>query len=124
MSNKQELFSHAASILPVKNIEESIRFYTEKLDFKLNFTWNDPIDYAVLKRGEVNIHLSKRKDNPDPDSMYSSIYIFVHDAEMVYNELKNKEVSILSPLSETDYGMKEFDIKDTEGYVLSFGEGV
>ncbi|MBT34119.1 MAG: glyoxalase [Thalassobius sp.] len=124
MSTRQEVFSHAACILPVSHIDEAIVFYTEKLGFHLNFTWNEPIDYAILKKGEVNIHLSRRKDAPKPDSMYSSIYIFVHDAEMVYNNFKSKGVTIVSPLCETDYGMKEFDIKDTEGYVLSFGESL
>ncbi|MEM9260112.1 MAG: VOC family protein, partial [Bacteroidota bacterium] len=55
--------SHAAIVLSVQDIQASIAFYRDKLGFDLTFSWGDPTNYAVLKTGEVSVHLSE-DDNP------------------------------------------------------------
>lgn len=57
-SRQSEIFSHFASILPVKNVSKSIVFYQDKLGIELTFSWNNPVDYAVVKRGGVGIQLA------------------------------------------------------------------
>ena len=48
-------FSHAATVFPVKNVEQSVAFYSKKLGFTVTFTWEEPMSYAVLKKGSVSI---------------------------------------------------------------------
>lgn len=125
MSDSKELFSHFASILPVSDIASSINFYHDKLGFKVTFTWNDPMDYVVLKRGEnVSIHLTKRHPQTIPTPAHASLYIFVKDADAVFTEYKSKGVAFQNPISNRDYGMRDFDIKDPDGHILTFGKEV
>ena len=123
-SQKKELVSHAATILPVKEVEQTAFYYRDKLGFTIEFTWGDPIDYIVLKRGEVSIHLSKNQDANPPGGNHVSIYIFVHDIDAVYQELQQAGADIATPLDTRDYGMRDFDVKDPDGYLISFGQGV
>jgi catechol 2,3-dioxygenase-like lactoylglutathione lyase family enzyme len=62
MKSQKELFSHAATVLTVANVEQSLDYYENKLGFTCYFKWNDPLDYAVLKRGKISNHLTNRDD--------------------------------------------------------------
>lgn len=122
MSTPKEQFSHFAAILAVKQISKSQEFYT-KLGFQVQFEWNEPVDYVVLTRGGVSIHLSKRMDDNQPSQQHAALYIFVEDVDQVYHEFVEKDISIQTPLSNREYKMRDFDIKDPDGYILTFGQG-
>ncbi len=122
MKIQKELFSHFASVLPVTDITKSLDFYQNKLGFELTFTWKEPVEYAVLKRGDVSIHLTQKQNTNTPLKLHNSLYIFVHDVEQVYEEFISKNVRIKNELNSRDYGMNDFDIADPDGYMLTFGK--
>ncbi len=124
MSKPLSPYSHFATLLPVQDIEKSIKFYQEKLGFEVTFTWKNPVEYAVLKGGDqVAIHLTKREDKLQPSPVHTALYIFVHDVDDLYTDLNQRGVEILTPLGDRDYYMRDFDIKDPDGYILCFGKG-
>jgi len=49
-----------------------------------------------------------------------SLYFQIENAEEFWNILKNS-VKIVYPLETFEWGMKEFAIKDNNGYILQFG---
>ena len=125
MTYKKRLLSHVAPVLPVVDLQTSISFYVDMLGFELKFSYGDPAYYAVLKRDEdVGIHLTTRTDDGKPSNKHNALYIFCHDVEHVFDEFTKNDVQIHSPLQTWDYGMKEFDIKDPDGYIICFGQGV
>ncbi len=121
MKSEQELFSHFATVLQVRDISTSIQFYRDKLGFEVTFEWNNPVDYAVLKRGTVSIHLAHDSTIVGKIRPYTSIYVFVYDVDAVYNEFVDKKVSIHNPIGDRAYGMRDFDITDPDGFMISFG---
>ena len=118
-----ELFSHASLVFPVKNIEQSLSFYTESLGFDVSFTWGEPVEYAVIGRGNVKIHLSKRSDDRSPSDQHTALYIFVHDVDAVFDEFSKKGIATINAPMDHDYKMRDFDLKDPDGYILTFGKG-
>ena len=114
--------SHQATILVVRNVDDSIQFYSEKLGFECFFRWENPSTYAVLKRDNIAIHLASGENLSDPNKS-ASIYIFCHDVKGVYEEFKSKGVEFHEPLNSTDYGMIEFVIIDTDDNKIVFGQG-
>ncbi|MEM7513019.1 MAG: VOC family protein [Bacteroidota bacterium] len=119
----KELFSHAATVLSVKDVEASLAFYRDKLGFEITFTWEEPASYAVLKRGEVSIHLTSSL-NPPVQGDHTALYVFVYDIEALYKDYLAREVPIDTHLNTRDYGMKDFDVLDPDGYRICFGQGV
>ncbi|MBT8220537.1 MAG: VOC family protein [Bacteroidia bacterium] len=118
------MYSHAATIIPVNDIRDSIDFYVGKLGFQCTFEWEEPATYAVLNfNDKINIHLSKM-DEPVQLRDQTIIYIFVHDVDSVYKSLITMQVAIQNPPKTWDYGMRDFDILDNTGHRLSFGMGV
>ena len=123
MSDKN--FSHAAPVFPVDDVRMTADYYRETLGFEITFEWEDPVSYAVLKRGEgVSIHIVSRDDDTRPSSVHTALYVFVHDVDKIYEEYKEKGVEIVNDIGDRDYGMRDFDIKDPNGYWLSFSMGI
>ena len=116
-------FSHSAAIFPVSDLSNSIEFYTKKLGFEKTFEWGEPMYYAVVKRGGVGIHLTKRSDGGRASKYHRALYIFVNDIENVYKQLKDQEVKIVNDMEARDYKMKDFDIEDPDGFIITFGKG-
>ncbi len=120
----QENFSHSASILPIEDMDRSLNFYSKKLNFNIAFTWEDPPTYAVLKRGNVSIHLVKRLDKKSPSSIHTTLYIFVYDINTIYERCIRENITVKGVPENRDYKIKDFDIVDPDGYIITFGCGV
>ena len=110
----------------VNDIEHSIEFYTKKLDFEVEFRYEDfyagiiKYNYSIhLKSGKPSIEERKSKrEKFDLDIVFS-----VEGVEDLYEEFVNRSVEIIQPLCERPYG-KEFYIADPDGYILAFLEEV
>lgn len=120
----RSLYSHSATVFPVTDVAASARWYQTHLGFELTFAWEEPATYAVLKANEsISIHLTKAERAIDPSSQ-TALMIFVHDVDQVYQTIVDHQLTIETPLGVRDYGMKDFDLRDPDGYLLSFGQGV
>ena len=128
--------------LSVKNVKDAILFYRDILGFKLemsvpnnkniieqNISEGKIYDYAMMSKDDVFVMLLEencfKKDMPSlnalPQGASLLLYIDVDDINALYDSLKEK-VEIVKDLETTWYGMKEFYIKDCNGYILGFGE--
>ena len=123
--NRANLISHAATILPVLDVMASATYYRDKLGFDITFTWGKPVDYAVLNREEaVSIHFSKRSEDTPVPKKHIAIYVFTHDVDQLYEEFQTKGARISTPIGDREYGMRDFDVEDPDGYLLSFGQNM
>ena len=123
LSENRKQLSHAAPVFPVQDVKQTVEFYRDKLGFEIKYLWEDPPTYAVLKRQNVGIHFSKKGDDYKPSQMHTAYYIFVYDIDGVYEELKANGVEIINEPQQRDYGMRDFDVRDINGYILSFACG-
>jgi len=122
MTNPKKL-SHCAPIFPVPNVQETIDWYMANLGFQLDFKWEDPPSYAVMSRDDIKIHFSQRDDDFTPSAVHTTLYIFTYDVDHVFEEFKAKGIVTKAP--ETyDYGMRDFDLTDLNGFRLTFGQAV
>lgn len=119
-------FSHAATVIPVMDMEKSMAFYRDQLGFEITFTWEDPVSYAIAKAGEnVQVHLTKidQAATPPDRGMSTLVYIFVNNIDALYQAYSESGVTIKTPIGDQDYGMRDFDVQDPDGHILCFGEG-
>lgn len=115
---------HAAQILHVKDVETSVHFYRDLLDFTVTFEWGEPAAYIILKANEqIQIHLSKL-DKPLTLPVRAVMYIFVEDIDTLYKEYVQRGVPIHHALGNRDYQMRDFDVIDPDGHLITFGCGI
>ena len=113
--------SHFAPVFPVNDIHKTLEWYESKMGFSTQFTWEDPVTYAIVRRDEITLHFALHKDLHVPQKPHTSLYIFVHDVDALFKELKEKGIA-QGEIFDADYGMRDFDITDINGYQFTFGQ--
>lgn len=113
--------SHFAPVFQVNDINKTLEWYKDKLGFSVQFTWEDPITYAIARRDSITIHFTLHENLQIPPKAPTSLYIFVYDVELLFHEFEEKGITE-GDLSDADYGMRDFDITDLNGYRLTFGQ--
>lgn len=101
---------------PVSDLAASLAFYTEKLGFQQSFVMGD---FAGLNLGEVQMFLSKGVPTPPADMGIA--YFVVSDADELYEFHTANGVEITAPIEDRHYGMRDYTVRDPDGYLLVFG---
>jgi predicted enzyme related to lactoylglutathione lyase len=114
----------------VDDVVNSANFYRDKLGFQYDRFWGEPPCFCMVKRGGIIIMLSQlAKTGPlrpnhaiDPQGGAWDAYIWVENADALYNEFKGKGVKIAREICNQEYGCRDFDVEDCNGYRLCFGQ--
>ena len=116
----------------VSNVDQTIAFYRDKLGFEMRFQQphRSPF-FAILGRGGAQIFVKSEKDlEPLPNSsrhphMRWDAYIHTPDPDGLAAEFADRfsdgEAAFSRPLKDTQDGLRGFEIRDPDGYVLFFG---
>jgi predicted enzyme related to lactoylglutathione lyase len=112
----------------VDDVVSTAEYYREKLGFHFDRFWGDPPAFCMVKRGGIVIMLSQiagARVNPnrlsEPDGEAWDAYLWVDDADALFNEYTGKGVKIARDICEQEYRMRDFEIEDCNGYRLCFG---
>lgn len=101
----------------VHDIPAAIDFYTTRLGFERAFTWGDPPTFAGVNLGKVQTFLQKR--TPDPKGC--CVYFLVGDADALCEFHRTQGVDIAQEIGDREYGIRDYVVRDLNGYYLSFG---
>lgn len=114
--------SKLTPILWTENIEETVKFYGERLNFICSDK-NDDWGWAGLYNGEIDLMLAKPNMHTpfEKPRFTGSLYFKIENVDELWNELKDK-VKIAYPIENFEWGMREFAIYDNNGYMLQFGQ--
>ena len=125
----------ASPVLGVPNVRAAAEHYRDVLGFSL-----DPVDgvfqpradepggvYAIVKRAGVWVHLQiRRGGNALPPRVRQSferdVYLYVDGLDAVHADLQRRGADIVAPPQMAPYGIRELEVRDLNGYRLTFGE--
>ena len=115
----------AIAQLRTTNLAESVGFYTTMVGLTLEFQYQD--FYAGIRAGSQLFHL-KLVDEKDPSIEYVDegehfhLYLETDDASAAAATFKENGVRLVKDVHDTEWGTREFVIKDDQGHTLYFGE--
>lgn len=121
MEHKKPSLSHFSPVLPVKDLNTTIEWYSS-LGFELSFKWGEPGSYAIMARDNLKMHFCLQEDDYQPSKTHTHLYFFVYDVDELYNEFISNGLKPSLPMTH-EYGMRDFDLIDLNGYRLCFGKG-
>jgi|SRR5580692_4522395 uncharacterized glyoxalase superfamily protein PhnB len=133
---KSAVHSHS-TIMPAlryRNAPAAIDWLCQVLGFERRAVFPGPngtIGHAELTLGGGMIMLGSQRDDEhagrykSPDELSGvetgGAYVVVSDADAVYARAQAAGAPIVRPIQNTDYGSREFSVKDPEGHTWSVG---
>ena len=120
----------SAPYFPVADLEQSAAHYERVFGFHRDYVGGTPPEFAILSRDGLAIMLrvvaAPQQISPNERQGGTwDVFFWVRDAEALHDELKAKGADVAyGPVVQEAYRMKEFAVRDREGYVLGFGESL
>jgi catechol 2,3-dioxygenase-like lactoylglutathione lyase family enzyme len=119
--------SSIAPFFIVKNVPAALSFYRDRLGFDITFQGPpDDIFFGIVQRGAAMIMFKDVGVDPlpnprrDPGARWDA-YLNVPDPDALAAEFSSRNAEFSEPLKDTDDGLRGFELKDADGYVLFFG---
>lgn len=114
--------------LVVADVGRAAAWWRHVLETEVD-TWGEPPVYAIARRDGLALHLSQAPSGGRPGSNravddFWDVYIECRGVDALHAALAKRGVAVLRPPITRDYGMREFEIADLDGYALCFGEEV
>jgi catechol 2,3-dioxygenase-like lactoylglutathione lyase family enzyme len=107
------------------NLKDSIDFYTTRVGLELEFEFGD--FYAGIRAGDQLFHL-KLVDDPDPTIDFVNandhfhLFFPVDDIDEMASRLHSQGVTFSKEISTTDWGARDFYVRDNQGHTLCFSQ--
>lgn len=109
----------AAVVMPVRDVEAALAFYTGVLGFLKEFQFGR---YAGVERDGALIHLSAH-GNPNTGTPGSGcVYLFCDEVDDYFREITAKGARVDGEPKDYPYGMRDFVAQDVDGNRVSFGK--
>ncbi|MDE0055141.1 MAG: sigma-70 family RNA polymerase sigma factor [Gammaproteobacteria bacterium] len=123
-------------VLEVREIDASIEYYTKTLGFELTGRAGTEgeqrldrglgaDDWAHVEAGATSLVFVplERGDKSGGPVMTGSIYLYPEDVDKAWDEL-HEHVEVTWPIRTWPHGMRDFGVRDVNGYWLIFGQAV
>lgn len=116
----------------VPDVVAAAHFYRDTLGFSFERFWGEPPAFCMIQRGGIVIMLSRIEDASlvRPNNLTGreggawDAYIWVADADALHAEFVSKGATIARDLCDQEYGCRDFDVLDCNGYRLCFGQNL
>ena len=115
----------------VKDVPAALAFYRDYLGFEITFQGpsEDDIFFGIVERGAAMIMMKAIGVEPVPNHtrdikqgiMRWDAYMYVPDPDALAAEFASRNVEFFLPICNNDDGLKGFEVKDADGYLLYFG---
>ena len=124
------ILKEIAPFFIVKNLAESIEFYNQKLGFKTDLVVpeDDPF-FGIVSRDNVRIllkHITESIHSVPNHTQHEwarwDAFILVSEPDALFAEFQSRGLAFHETLADTSDGLRAFELKDHDGYVLCFGK--
>jgi catechol 2,3-dioxygenase-like lactoylglutathione lyase family enzyme len=111
----------------VRDLAAALSFYRDRLGFDITFQApNDAPFFGIVSRGGAMIMFKDVGVDPLPNYMREpgarwDAYLSVPDPDALAAEFASRNIQFSEPLKDTHDGLRGFELKDADGYVLFFG---
>jgi len=123
----QKSILRGAPYFPVSDVASIGAWYRDVLSFRCEYSAGSPPEFAVYSRDGSPV-MFRRVGEPAlicPNERQGGswdVFFWVSDVEALHAELAANGAQVVYAPVVQPYGMKEFAVRDPNGYVLGFGQ--
>jgi predicted enzyme related to lactoylglutathione lyase len=116
----------------VADVEAAANQYRDVLGFQYNRFWGEGPNFCMVHRAGITIMLSLTQQpgavrpnrmNDEEGGAWDA-YIWIPNADALHTEFLAKGAKIVRGLCDQEYGCRDFEVEDRDGYRLCFGQDV
>lgn len=117
--------------LRYKDAKAAIEWLCNAFGFEKHAVYmsGDTVEHAELRFGDSFVMLGSMRETPgfrilmpsDAGGVTSTMYVCVSDPDAHHDRALAAGAKIIRPLTDQDYGSREYSCEDPEGYIWSFG---
>lgn len=115
----------------VRHVPSSLSFYRDRLGFEITYQGPEPGDifFGIVRRGGAQILMKEVGVAPIPNYTRDvnqgiarwDAFVIVPNPDALAAEFASRNVEFFEPLKDTEEGLRGFEVKDADGYLLFFG---
>ncbi|MBV8520000.1 MAG: VOC family protein [Acidobacteria bacterium] len=119
----------SAPYVPVTDVEQAASHYESVLGFRRDYAAGSPPQFAIVSRDGLAIMLRLVDDTRIvPNERQGGtwdVFFWITGADALCAELRANGADVVyGPIVQRDYSMREFAVRDPNGYILGFGEPI
>jgi uncharacterized glyoxalase superfamily protein PhnB len=110
-------------MIHVPNVRATVDWYRD-IGFSVSDTYDDGGDglsFAILSFGGSQVMFNSGGQNSTQKRREVDLYLYLDNVDEVYQGLKDR-VEVVKAPHDTFYGMREFIIRDLNGFWITFGQ--
>jgi catechol 2,3-dioxygenase-like lactoylglutathione lyase family enzyme len=111
----------------VRDTPASLSFYRDRLGFTVTHQ-DDPVEpvFGIVQRGGAMLMFKDVGVPAMPNAQRHEwarwdAYLYVPDPDALAAELSSRQVEFSAPLKDSSDGLRGFELRDPDGYILFFG---
>jgi catechol 2,3-dioxygenase-like lactoylglutathione lyase family enzyme len=115
----------------VSDVPATLSFYRDRFGFEITFQGPEPDDifFGIVRRGGAQILFKEIGVPPVPNCTRDikkgiarwDAFVSVPDPDALAAEFASRNVEFFQPLKNTHDGLRGFEVRDVNGYILFFG---
>jgi len=119
MANESAISAEGLTpILYVRDFDEAMKYYTEKLLFRKLWDFGKPPGFGAVGLGNVEIFFClKGQGRPG-----SWLTIFLQDVDDYFERISRLGADVIEPPANMPWGMREMRVRDPNEHVIRFGQ--
>ena len=124
MSERIRNVVHTRHVLAVKNLRVAADYFVDKLGFDRDFT---APGWEFLSFGIFKVMLGECSDEMSAEETGNHSWFahaLVENVDEVYEEFLESGASILSPISDKPWGIRDFTVVTPDGHRITFGQTI
>ena len=121
---KTKKFIQSNPHLPVRDLQQTLRYYRDTLGFYNEWTFGDKD--GGIRRDDMRLLFGEDPGfSNDINNQRHCLPLmwFVEDIDGIYSEFKERKIALADDLRTHPYGLREFAFIDINGYYVRVAEG-
>ena len=113
----------ATPMIHVPDVRATAAWY-ETIGFTVLETYGDEgegVSFAILSAGNTRLMLNQGGHPSTAERREVDLYVDAEHVDQLFASLRDR-VQVVAELDDTDYGMREFIIRDPNGFWITFGQ--